>query len=113
MTQTHAQLQQLVLEHLALTDMSDEEKAQIAQQALDVLSKRVFVDLVPALSEEDRFVLRDMLSDGELSDEEMEAFLRDILPRYADVVRASVEAFFAEMRSALAQTSDADSEPTA
>ncbi len=103
MTQTHEQLHDLIVEQLALTGVPASECAAIVTRVVDVLAQRIFVDLLPLLSDEDRFVLADMLSDGELSDAEIAQFLHGAMGTYKEHVQASINAFFREMRETVTQ----------
>ncbi len=101
MTQEQTQLQIFIAQYLPLADMAEDEQKEVLKKVEDVLSKRVFVDLFPELSDEDRFVLRDMLSDGELSNEEIDQFLRSVIGKHKEIVRESVRNFFEEMHTFL------------
>ena len=96
------QLAAAVASRLQLDDtVTATERDALVAETLDVLSKRIVVDLLPVLSEEDRFVLLDMLADEELSDDEVDTFLRTAMTRYGDAVAASIDGFFMEMDEAL------------
>lgn len=104
MTQDTQNIHDIVEQRLSIADFPDAERAEIVDRTVDVLSKRIFVDLLPALSEEDRFVLSDMLADGELSDDEIDAFLRGVVTKYQETVQQTVAAFFEEMDQVVAKS---------
>lgn len=101
MSHASTQLHMLVAERLQLTDLTDEAQHALADRAIDVLSKRVFLDVLPQLSDDDRTRLQTLLADGSLSEDEIDTFVREVMDRYPDVVRRSVDAFFAAMDAVL------------
>ncbi len=88
----------IIVQRLAEMGVPESEREILAKDIFDVLSKRLFVELFETLSDEERFVLNDMLSNDNLSDDDLDQFLRGILQNYKERMRDVIDIFFNELR---------------
>ncbi len=105
---THTDIKDIVARRLRLDAMPPgEERDALLAKAMDVLAQRIFVDLLPVLNDEDRYVLKDLMTGSDSESAEIERFLRSLMERYADAVQQSVQAFFGELSTVADAANDA------
>ncbi len=103
MTTEHTEhIHQVIAQRLGIEEAPDRE--EIVARVMETLSRQILVDLLPHLSEEQQYVLRDMLEDEQVEDEEIDTFLRTAMTEHKEVVKKSVEEFFSSLSSVVTNT---------
>jgi len=84
------QIQQTFLEELGLSDLPQEKQEALLVKMTEVVLKRIFVETMEKLSVSDQEAYAKMIEDQE-EPEKIEAFLKEKIPDYENMVEKSVE----------------------
>ncbi|MFA5871651.1 MAG: DUF5663 domain-containing protein [Parcubacteria group bacterium] len=102
-------LKQTILDELGIVDLPEERKEKILVDMMEVILKRLYIETMEKLSEEDRGALMDLL-DNKAEEEKVEVFLREKIENYDDFVKKVVDEFKAEIKEDLDSFGGADTE---
>lgn len=91
------QNQKTFIDELGLSKLSKEKQEELLIKMTEVLLKRIFIETVERLSEADQENYAKIIEDGSGPDK-VEAFLKEKIPGYEDMVKKVVEDFKAEMK---------------
>ena len=85
-----------LIEALGISDLPREERDNLLAKAIEVLLKRIFVETISRLDEESRKKYMDMVEKN-LTPEEVEAFVKEKIPKYDELVMEIARQFRDEM----------------
>jgi hypothetical protein len=91
------ELQKTLIEELGLNDLPEDKKEQMLIKMTEVILKRVFLETMTRLSEEDREKYEKMIDEGASLDR-LEVFLRGKIQGYDDLTKEIIEKFEEEMK---------------
>lgn len=97
--QTLEEIQLKIASTLGISDLSDDKQKEIIEKATEVLLKKIFLQIVEQLSEEDEKTYMELL-DKESSPEDIDKFLTEKIPNHNDNIEKMVEEFITEMKAA-------------
>lgn len=89
-------LQQSIIEELDLQDLPQEKQEELLAKMGDVLFKRILLETLETLSEEDQKTFGEMI-DAKKSPEEVEQFLKAKIENYDEFVKKVAEDFKSEL----------------
>lgn len=85
------------LDELGLANVSQEKKEALLVKMTEVLLKRIFIETMEKLPEPDQDDYAKIIEDGS-SPDRVEAFLKEKIPNYEEMVKKVIEDFKAEMK---------------
>lgn len=91
------QLQQTILDELGLGDLPQDKKDQLLIKMTEVILKRIFVETMTKLSEDDQEQYGQMV-DNNVNPDELEEFLRAKISDYDELIKKIIEDFKEEMK---------------
>lgn len=94
-------LQQKIAAVLGITDLNDQKQKEIIEKATEVLLKKIFLQTIDKLSDEDVTKYEELL-DKEVSPEEIEKFLNEKIPGRTDSIQKTVDDFINDIKTAAA-----------
>jgi|YelNatPaOPRAMG01_1025707.scaffolds.fasta_scaffold349763_1 hypothetical protein len=94
-------IQQTIIEELGLQKLSEEEKVKIMVDFLELVLKRLYMETMDKLSQEDQQELMKMLEEKE-NQEKVEVFLRSRINDYDEFVKKIVEDLKDELKEDIA-----------
>ncbi len=92
-------LQQNIIEELGLQALPEEEQAEFLFKMTEAVLKRIYVDTVEKLGEEDRSELMKLI-DSNAEAEQIEEFLKGKIENYDEFVKKTVEDFKNQLKEA-------------
>lgn len=95
--QDQSQLQKELIEELGLSSLSEDKKEQLLLKMSEAILKRVFVETMRRLGENDQADYEKMI-DQNASPEEVEKFLHEKISGYDGMVKKIIEEFKEEMK---------------
>jgi hypothetical protein len=95
------EMQKKLMEELGLSNLPLDKQQELIIKMTEAVLKRVFVETLEKLNEVDREVYSQMIEDGK-SPEEIDAFLKEKIANYEELVRETIEKFKAEMKEGAA-----------
>jgi len=88
---------QSIIDELGLNDLPQEKQEQLLIKMTEVVLQRIFVETMDKLAPADQEEYEKMI-DREATPEEMEAFLREKIAGYEEMVKKIVDDFKEEMK---------------
>jgi hypothetical protein len=89
-------IQKTIIDELGLSDLSQDKKDQLLIKMTEVILKRIFLETMEKLSESDQKAYENLV-DENASPENLEAFLKEKISGYDEMVKKIIEDFKAEM----------------
>jgi len=89
MTAQNTIMQETIVEELGLGDLPEEQKAKVLVDLLELVLKRLYMETMDKLTQEDQQELMKMLEEKAESDK-VEAFLREKISGYDEFVKKVV-----------------------
>lgn len=86
------------LDELGLSGVSQEKKEELLVKMTEVLLKRIFIEVMEKLPEPDQNEYARIIEDKAEPDK-VEAFLKEKLPNYEEMVKNVIEDFKKEMKA--------------
>jgi len=86
------------LDELGLSGASQEKKEELLVKMTEVLLKRIFIEVMEKLPEPDQNEYAKIIEDKAEPDK-VEAFLKEKLPNYEEMVKKVIEDFKEEMKA--------------
>jgi len=90
---------QTLFDELGLTDLPQDKQEQLMIKMTEVILKRIFVETMDKLSQEDQEAYGQMIDKG-TDPKEIEKFLRDKIENYDQLLEKVVDDFKTEMKKA-------------
>jgi len=91
------EIQKNIIDELGLSGLPEEKKKELSEKMTEVVLKRIFIETMYRLSEEDQAGYEKMI-DENAGPEEVEKFLREKIPNYDDMIKKILEDFKEEMK---------------
>ncbi|PIU79214.1 MAG: hypothetical protein COZ28_01075 [Candidatus Moranbacteria bacterium CG_4_10_14_3_um_filter_44_15] len=107
MTAQNTILQQTIVDELGLSDLPEEKKAKILVDLLELVLKRLYMETMDKLTQEDQQELMKMLEEKAGSDK-VEVFLREKISGYDEFVKKVVSDLKDELKEDIASFGNAD-----
>lgn len=107
MTNKDTILQQTIVDELGLSDLPEERKAKILVDLLELVLKRLYMETMDKLTQEDQRELMKMLEEKAEPDK-VEAFLREKISGYEEFVKKVVSDLKDELKEDIASFGNAD-----
>ncbi|HRZ95374.1 MAG TPA: DUF5663 domain-containing protein [Candidatus Moranbacteria bacterium] len=85
------------LDELGLAGVSQEKKEELLVKMTEVLLKRIFIEVMEKLPESDQNEYARII-EGEAEPDKVEAFLKERLPNYEEMVKNVIDDFKEEMK---------------
>jgi hypothetical protein len=92
-------IQQTIIDELGLSDLSQEKKDALLTKMMEVVLKRIFLETMEKLSEADQESYSKMIDDN-ATPEEMDAFLKEKIANYDQMIAGIIDGFKEEMKKA-------------
>ncbi len=92
------EMQQKIAESLGIADLSDEKQKELIDKATEILLKKIFLENVERLSEEDKTAYFQLI-ESEAAPEALEKFLNEKITGYSDIIAKIVDDFVSEMKA--------------
>lgn len=100
-------MQETIVEELGLGDMPEEQKSKILVDLLELVLKRLYMETMDKLTQEDQQELMKMLEEKAEPDK-VEAFLRGKISDYDEFVKKVVSDLKDELKEDIASFGNAD-----
>ena len=107
MTAQNTILKQTIIEELGLTDLPEEQKAKVLVDLLELVLKRLYIETMDKLTQEDQQELMKMLEEKTESDQ-VEKFLREKIIDYEEFVKNVVSDLKDELKEDIASFGNVD-----
>jgi hypothetical protein len=91
------QIQQTLLDELGLADLPQDKKEEILIKMTEVVLKRIFIETMENLSEDDREHYKQLV-DTNATPDEIEKFLQEKISNYDQMVTTVLDTFKEEMK---------------
>jgi hypothetical protein len=91
-------IQKTLIDELGLADLPQEKQEQLLIKMTEVVLKRIFVETMEKLTEQDQDAYSKLIEDS-ASPEEIEKFLTEKIAGYDEMVKKIVEEFKEEIKS--------------
>lgn len=98
--QTLEDIQRKIAETLGVTDSTDQKDLDMMDKATDVILKKIFLDTIEKLSDEDADAYA-MLLEEERSPEDIQKFLNEKISDFNALRNKTIEDFLREMKEAM------------
>ena len=85
------------LDELGLSGVSEEKKEELLVSMTEVLLKRIFIEIMEKLPEADQNEYAKII-EGKAEPDKVEAFLKEKIPNYDEIVKEVIENFKEEMK---------------
>lgn len=105
MTQKTTIIQQTIVDELGLGDLSEERKAKMLVDLLELVLKRLYMETMDKLSKDDQEQLMKMIEE-KADQEKVEAYLREKINGYDSFVKGVVEELKDELKEDIASFGD-------
>jgi hypothetical protein len=107
MTTPNTIMQETIVEELGLGDMPEEQKAKVLVDLLELVLKRLYMETMDKLTQEDQQALMKMLEEKAEPDK-VEAYLRGKISDYDEFVKKVVSDLKDELKEDIASFGNAD-----
>jgi hypothetical protein len=92
------QNQKIFMDELGLSGISREKQEELLVKMTEVLLKRIFIETMEKLPETDQNQYAEII-ENKAAPDQVEAFLKEKIPNYDEIVKKVVEDFKEEMKS--------------
>lgn len=89
--------QKKLIEELGLSELPLEKQAELLEKMSEAVLKRIFVETLGKLNEEDKKTYAEMIERQD-SPEEVDVFLKGKIPNYEGFIQGIIQAFKEEMK---------------
>jgi hypothetical protein len=98
MDNQNQQIQQTIIDELGLSDLPQEKKDALLTKMMEVVLKRIFLETMEKLSEEDQEAYSKMI-DANATPEEADAFLKEKIADYDQMIARIIDGFKEDMKN--------------
>lgn len=94
------ELQKQIAAALGITNLNDRTQKEVIEKATEVLLKKLFLDTIDKLSEEDAKAYGELLEKDTTAPDDIEKFLSGKIPNRTGTTQETIEQFIADIKSA-------------
>ncbi len=94
------EMQKKLMEELGLSELPKDKQQDLIIKMTEAVLKRIFVETIDRLSEEDNKIYQEMIEKNS-SPEEIDQFLKSKIENYEEMTRKAIDEFKEEMKKQL------------